>query len=49
MLDHVGDACAATGDVDQARAAWRDALGRYLALGHPFADEVRAKLATDAP
>jgi tetratricopeptide (TPR) repeat protein len=43
-LVHIGDAQAALDDLDRARATWRQALSILDELGHPDAEEVRAKL-----
>jgi DNA-binding SARP family transcriptional activator/tetratricopeptide (TPR) repeat protein len=42
---HLGDALASLGERDQARAAWAQALAILDDMGHPEADDVRAKLA----
>jgi len=43
-LAHLGDAHEAAGDLDAARAAWKEALQHLTAHGHPEAAAVRAKL-----
>ncbi|MEU6712447.1 BTAD domain-containing putative transcriptional regulator [Nonomuraea sp. NPDC046802] len=43
-LVHLGDAHAALRADEPARQAWQDALTIFDALGHPDADQVRAKL-----
>ncbi|MFC6020676.1 ATP-binding protein [Plantactinospora solaniradicis] len=49
VLIRLGDTRHATGDLDTARAHWREALGTLDELQHPHADEVRDRLATDTP
>ncbi len=44
VLGHLGDTHRAAGDPDQARAAWTEALAIVDELGHPDADQIRAKL-----
>ena len=43
-LSRIGDTHRATGDVQAAASAWRQAVAILDELGHPDADEVRAKL-----
>jgi tetratricopeptide (TPR) repeat protein len=43
-LSYLGDVQDAVGAADAARLAWKDALNILSELGHPDADEVRAKL-----
>jgi DNA-binding SARP family transcriptional activator len=43
-LSYLGDVQDAVGEADAARLAWTDALDILSELGHPDADEVRAKL-----
>jgi tetratricopeptide (TPR) repeat protein len=43
-LTHLGDAHQATGEVEAANRSWRRALDILDQLGHPDADQVRAKL-----
>ncbi len=43
-LTHLGDIHHENGDVDAARDAWRQALDILSQLGHPGAEQVRAKL-----
>jgi tetratricopeptide (TPR) repeat protein len=47
-LVHLGDTCHAVGDGRRARDAWRQAVTILDELGHPDADQVRAKLADQA-
>jgi tetratricopeptide (TPR) repeat protein/transcriptional regulator with XRE-family HTH domain len=47
-LTHLGDSRHAAGELAQAREAWQQALAIFDDLGHPGADQVRAKL-EDAP
>ena len=42
---HLGDACHAAGDENAARQAWQRAAAMLDEVGHPAADEVRARLA----
>ena len=44
-LGHLGDTCHAVGRPDEARASWEEALSILEDLGHPEADQLRAKLA----
>jgi DNA-binding SARP family transcriptional activator len=44
VLNHIGDAHEAACDVEAARDAWERALKILDDLGHPDADEIRAKL-----
>jgi tetratricopeptide (TPR) repeat protein/DNA-binding XRE family transcriptional regulator len=46
VLTHLGDARHASGRPAQAREAWQQALAILDELGHPDADQVRAKLAS---
>jgi DNA-binding SARP family transcriptional activator len=43
-LNHLGEAYHAMGDLDKARDAWQRAVAILDDLGHPAADEVRARL-----
>ncbi|MET8088234.1 tetratricopeptide repeat protein [Micromonospora sp. NPDC005237] len=43
-LHHLGDSEAAAGNASAAQAAWQDALTLLVAIGHPKAEQVRAKL-----
>jgi tetratricopeptide (TPR) repeat protein len=45
VLIRSGDTCHLAGELPQARDAWRQALTILEVMGHPGADEVRAKLA----
>ena len=49
MLVHLGDVYHATGDLDQARQAWEQALAILEHLHHSDADQVRARLRGDLP
>ncbi len=42
--DGLARTCHATGDLDQARRHWEQAVALYSALGVPEAARVRAKL-----
>jgi transcriptional regulator with XRE-family HTH domain/tetratricopeptide (TPR) repeat protein len=44
LLTHLGDAHQAAVDIDAARTAWIEALAILDDLGHPDADQVRARL-----
>jgi tetratricopeptide (TPR) repeat protein len=44
LLTHLGDAHEAAGDIDAACNAWTEALAILDDLGHPDADQVRARL-----
>ncbi|MEU9888415.1 BTAD domain-containing putative transcriptional regulator [Sphaerisporangium sp. NPDC051011] len=44
VLTHLGDNHQAAGDVPSARAEWHRALSILTALGHPTADDIRARL-----
>jgi len=44
-LDSIGDARNAAGDPRQARAAWEEALVILDDLRHPYAEQIRDKLA----
>jgi tetratricopeptide (TPR) repeat protein len=44
VLDHLGDVHRDAGHPDAARGAWQGALDTLVELGHPDADQVRAKL-----
>ncbi|MFY1692493.1 BTAD domain-containing putative transcriptional regulator [Plantactinospora sp. WMMB782] len=44
VLNHLGDTRRAAGDVDESRRIWQRALDILDQLGHPEADQVRAKL-----
>jgi tetratricopeptide (TPR) repeat protein/transcriptional regulator with XRE-family HTH domain len=46
LLTHLGDAHQAAGDTDAASNSWIEALAILDDLGHPDADQVRAKLAS---
>jgi tetratricopeptide (TPR) repeat protein/transcriptional regulator with XRE-family HTH domain len=46
ILTHLGDTCRAAGDLPRAREAWQQALAILDDLGHPDAEQVRAKLAS---
>jgi tetratricopeptide (TPR) repeat protein len=46
-LDHLGDAYSSSGDLAAAKEAWGSALKILDDLGHPDAEQVRAKLAED--
>jgi DNA-binding SARP family transcriptional activator len=46
-LTHLADTHHARGDTDDARSAWQHALAILDQLGHPDADQVRAKLHTN--
>jgi tetratricopeptide (TPR) repeat protein/transcriptional regulator with XRE-family HTH domain len=48
VLIRLGDTRHTVGDLDAARTHWREALRTLDELQHPQADEVRARLATDA-
>ena len=48
-LGHIGDASHATGRLDDARAAWQDALAILDELRHPDAALIQAKLAELPP
>jgi tetratricopeptide (TPR) repeat protein len=43
-LDHLGDVHSSAGDIAAARWAWAQALRVFDELGHPGADQVRAKI-----
>ena len=45
-LTQLGDIYHDEGDADAARDAWRQALDILSRLGHPDAEQVRAKLAS---
>jgi DNA-binding SARP family transcriptional activator len=45
-LTHLGDTCHAAGKLAQARQAWQQALAILKDLQDPYADQVRAKLAS---
>jgi len=45
-LAALGDLHDDKGDADAARAAWRQALDIFSQMGHPLAEQVRAKLTT---
>ena len=44
-LRNLGDVHDASGEAGAARRAWMNALNIFRRLGHPDADQVRAKLA----
>jgi len=44
-LDHIGDAHQAAGRPQEARTAWEEALAILDGFHHPYAGEIRAKLA----
>lgn len=44
LLTHLGDVYRAAGTIDAACNAWEEALGILDNLGHPDADQVRARL-----
>ena len=46
ILNHVGDARHAIGELPQARQAWQQALVIYDDIHHADAEKVRAKLAS---
>lgn len=48
VLTRLADAYVAAGHPAQARSAWRQALAILDAMGHPTADQVRARLSEDA-
>ena len=48
VLTHLAHAHLAAGNPEPARHAWRRALAILDRLGHPDADDVRAKLSADA-
>lgn len=41
---HLGDTLSAAGDMDAAQVAWRQAWGILENLGHPDAEQLRARL-----
>lgn len=45
--DGLGHACDRTGDRDQARRHWQDALALFTELGVPEAERIRARLAKE--
>jgi hypothetical protein len=44
-LGHIGDTRQAAGQLNEARAAWEEALAILDSLRHPDAGQIRAKLA----
>jgi DNA-binding SARP family transcriptional activator len=46
IITHTGDAHHAAGELPQARQAWQRALAIFDDLPHPYAENIRAKLAS---
>jgi predicted negative regulator of RcsB-dependent stress response len=44
VLDHLGDAYAAAGSIEAARAAWQEAATILESIGQDWAEAVRAKI-----